>query len=31
MCSPNNGKAVKNKFASQHVFGPNIALFKKNT
>ena len=29
MCSLKNGKAVKNKFANQHCFGPNIALFKK--
>jgi len=29
MFSLKNGKAVKNKFASQHFFGPNIALFKK--
>ena len=33
MFSLKNGKAVKikNKFASQHIFGPNIALLKKNT
>jgi hypothetical protein len=30
MFSLKNGKAEKkNKFASQHIFGPNIALFKK--
>ena len=31
MFSLKNGKAVNNKFASQHFFGPNIALFKKKT
>jgi hypothetical protein len=30
MFSLKNGKVVKkNKFASQHIFGPSIALFKK--
>ena len=29
MFSLKNGKAAKNKFTSQHIFGPNIALFKK--
>jgi hypothetical protein len=31
MFSLKNGKAVKNKFASQHFFGPNIAYLKKKT
>jgi hypothetical protein len=29
MSSLKNGKAVNNKFASQHFFGPNIAYLKK--
>ena len=29
MFSLKNGKAVNNKFASQHFFGPNIAYLKQ--